>query len=124
MRQAPPPQMTLSSQHVQMQALERNRWERRMRSRWNRMFLSLFAVHRCKVRREAVREVATARAARVPAATPSMFHMDSRSSEPTTQAIEDDVILATQLGLDVGTYRLLLQLEGRDILPEDYDLLG
>jgi hypothetical protein len=32
--------------------------------------------------------------------------------------------LAAQLGVDVATYRLLLQLEQRDIRPEDYDLLG
>jgi len=36
----------------------------------------------------------------------------------------DDAFLASQLGLDVDTYRLLRQLEEREILPEDYDLLG
>lgn len=37
---------------------------------------------------------------------------------------EDETVLAAQLGLDVATYRLLRALEQRDILPEDYDLLG
>lgn len=37
---------------------------------------------------------------------------------------EDDVVLAAQLGIDVATYRMLKQLEQREIMPEDYDLLG
>merc|ERR1712190_96238 len=31
---------------------------------------------------------------------------------------------AEELGVDVETYRMLKQLEQRDICPEDYDLLG
>lgn len=37
---------------------------------------------------------------------------------------ERNLHLAAQLGLDEATYRLLLELEARDILPEDYELLG
>merc|ERR1719168_287962 len=37
--------------------------------------------------------------------------------------IEPEVALAAQLGMDVETYRLLRQLEQRDIMPEDYDVL-
>jgi hypothetical protein len=33
-------------------------------------------------------------------------------------------VAAAQLGLDVATYRMLRELEQREILPEDYDLLG
>ena len=32
--------------------------------------------------------------------------------------------MAAQLGLDDETYRQLKSLEGREIRPEDYDLLG
>lgn len=39
-------------------------------------------------------------------------------------AIDHDDMLASQLGFDVATYRLLRQLERREIAPEDYDLLG
>jgi len=35
-----------------------------------------------------------------------------------------DAVAAAELGLDVGTYRMLKQLEQRDIVPEDYELLG
>lgn len=36
----------------------------------------------------------------------------------------DEETLALELGLDVATYRMLRQLEQREIVPEDYDLLG
>merc|ERR1712048_932356 len=36
----------------------------------------------------------------------------------------DETVLAAQLGLDVATYRLMRQLQGREIMPEDYELLG
>ena len=35
-----------------------------------------------------------------------------------------DLAMAAQLGLDDETYRQLKSLEGREIRPEDYDLLG
>mmetsp|Transcript_30268 Transcript_30268/g.64413 ORF Transcript_30268/g.64413 Transcript_30268/m.64413 type:complete len:561 (+) Transcript_30268:83-1765(+) len=38
--------------------------------------------------------------------------------------VEDEEFLASQLGLDIATYRMLLELEQREIQPEDYDLLG
>merc|ERR1712110_815507 len=37
---------------------------------------------------------------------------------------QDETVLAAQLGLDVATYRLMRQLQGREIVPEDYELLG
>merc|ERR1719168_486745 len=37
--------------------------------------------------------------------------------------IEPEVALAAQLGMDVETYCLLRQLEQRDITPEDYEVL-
>jgi hypothetical protein len=39
-------------------------------------------------------------------------------------ATDNDQILAAQLGVDAATYRLLRQLERREIAPEDYELLG
>lgn len=36
----------------------------------------------------------------------------------------DEEQLAQGMGLDIATYRMLRQLEQRDICPEDYDLLG
>jgi len=35
----------------------------------------------------------------------------------------EELTLAAELGLDVDTYRMLRQLEERDIVPEDYDVL-
>lgn len=119
LREAPPQQLTLSYQHVYMEATEHNRRERRIRSRWNRMFLSLCEVHRHKTRRLILREVAASCAA---VATPSSFHLERLPSVPL--AMDDEFLLAAELGLDVDTYRMLRQLEQRDILPEDYDLLG
>merc|ERR1719253_1124821 len=37
---------------------------------------------------------------------------------------QDETVLAAQLGLDVATYRLMRQLQAREIVPEDYELLG
>jgi len=41
-----------------------------------------------------------------------------------TVRAQDETVLAAQLGLDVATYRLMRQLQGREIVPEDYELLG
>merc|ERR1712048_1142896 len=41
-----------------------------------------------------------------------------------TVRVQDETVLAAQLGLDVATYRLMRQLQGREIVPEDYELLG
>lgn len=37
---------------------------------------------------------------------------------------ENEADIAHSLGLDLATYRMLRQLEQREIVPEDYDLLG
>lgn len=122
MREAPPQELTLSSQHVHMERVEQNRWGRLIRSRWNRMLLSLCAVHHRKTRAEALREVTAARTA---VATPCA--LDRLPSEPFALSMENEAVsavLAAELGLDVATYLMLRQLEQREILPEDYDLLG
>merc|ERR1711943_111348 len=46
---------------------------------------------------------------------------DVRNSRLTA---DEELAMAEQLGLDIATYRMLRQLEEREILPEDYDLLG
>merc|ERR1719401_908479 len=45
------------------------------------------------------------------------------ATSPTEPRL-DEACLAAQLGLDVETYRMLRQLEEREIQPEDYELLG
>merc|ERR1719401_577421 len=45
------------------------------------------------------------------------------ATSPTEPRL-DEACLAAQLGLDVETYRMLRQLEEREIEPEDYELLG
>lgn len=42
----------------------------------------------------------------------------------TSHVQDSDVASADLLGIDVATYRLLRQLEDREIVPEDYELLG
>jgi translation initiation factor 4A len=41
-----------------------------------------------------------------------------------TVRAQDEAVLAAAVGLDVATYRLMRQLQGREIVPEDYELLG
>jgi hypothetical protein len=45
-------------------------------------------------------------------------------SFPGSELDKHDATLAAGLGLDVETYRMLKQLEEREITPEDYELLG
>jgi len=73
----------------------------------------------------ALREITTARTA---IATPCP--LDRLPSAPFALSMENEAVsavsavLAAELGLDVATYLMLRQLEQREILPEDYDLLG
>lgn len=120
--QAPAHQLTLSFQHVQMEALNRSRWERQMRSRWSRLSLSLCALQCRNIRRDALRKKSAARAA--PPLPPPAADLNRLPSEGFARTTEDEAVLAEQLGLDLATYQMLRQLEQRDILPEDYDLLG
>jgi len=126
-----------------------------VRSRWNRMLLSLRAADLTKTRHNALLELAhqriTARAALLEtrsardgtiytfadfrkhygewrgvemwdeagARASNSFQFDAGDNTAAEEAA-----LAAELGLDLATYRLLRQLEQRDILPEDYDLLG
>merc|ERR1712124_223313 len=90
--------------------------------------------HRRKSRREALHELAELRRTGRDALHDSLHPLgepgslkaagvDVPSSDLAITA-EQEVVLAAQLGLDVATYRLLRQLGEREILPEDYDLLG
>lgn len=128
LREPPPHQLTLSYQHTHMVVVESKRWEKRMRSRWNRMFLALLAAHCCRTRHDALHEVPALRAARSNGAGLRSAGSDAfTASSPHgryERGTEDDALLAAQLGLDMATYRLLRQLEEREIMPEDYDLLG
>lgn len=98
-----------------------------MRGRWSRLSLSLLASHCRRTRRSALEEMAAARATRR-ATTPLPIHLERLPSESLARALdihqEDDLVWAAQLGLDLATFQMLRQLEQRDILPEDYDLLG
>lgn len=137
----PPYELTLLYQHRRMEVLETERWEKRMQSRWNRMLLTLLEAQRRRTRRDALHEVPALRAERrrdagALRATPYGGSFDIMSSSPHNrrndsaalssyrEGAEDEAPLAAQLGLDMATYRLLRQLEGREIMPEDYDLLG
>lgn len=97
------------------------RLEKRMRSRWCRMFLSMHAAHCRRACREALREVVKPRDA---AAEVPETQMASHCVDEDEEIGAVDEVLAAELGLDVATFRLLRELEQREILPEDYDLLG
>jgi len=132
--EAPPLQLTLSHQHAHMEALEQKRFEKRMRSRWSRMLLAMHTAHRRKSRREALHELAEMRRTRRgtlhdslhPLGEPRSLQVAGVDVPRSDLAIsgDEEIVLAAQLGLDVATYFLLRQLEEREILPEDYDLLG
>lgn len=120
-REAPPQQLTLCYQHVQRNVVEEARLEKRMRSRWSRMFLALRVAQGRKRRCAAIAELADLRAAPASESRSIPYPSDHEGAE---DAVDSEASLAAQLGLDVATYRLLRQLEEREILPEDYDLLG
>lgn len=52
--------------------------------------------------------------------TPSLWQNYPRPSHPT-QRIQQ--AFADELGLDLATYRLLIEMQEREITPEDYDVL-
>jgi hypothetical protein len=127
-----PAELTLCYQHAQKEALSQKRMERKTRSRWNRLAFALHAKHVRKNRHMALHELATLRAVPIPTSTASL-PCNERHHTPGTGlangsdfalSAEDEVVLAAQLGMDVATYRMLRSLEQREILPEDYELLG
>jgi len=124
--QAPPREFTLSYQQTYIQTLDRKRWEKQMRSRWNRMFFSICLIHRRRARRNAVSELASLRMGARGETMSEPPQWQSNVTPPydhNTSAVDEEA-MAAQLGLDVATYRMLRQLEERDIMPEDYELLG
>lgn len=134
--QAPPQHLTLSYQHAHLQVLDATRWERKMRSRWNRLCLTMCMLHRRKARHNAIKDFLPAFYERrqshnewgadsfSPWRRPALYERRPSHNEWGASRPEDDESLATALGLDVATYRMLRQLEQRDIVPEDYELLG
>jgi len=71
------------------------------------------------------RERAQAKAAIAEAARVAEAAAAREAAEASRQVDEQqEQQAAAALGIDVATYRLLRQLEQRDICPEDYDLLG
>jgi len=125
-----PRQLTLSYQHAHLETLEQKRWENRMRSRWNRIFFSLCALRVRKDRRDALKDIAALRAAKRDSATahpsfetPESYPASHPLSWQRSESVDEEV-LAAELGLDIATYRMLRQLEEREIVPEDYELLG
>merc|ERR1711907_98303 len=96
MSQAPAHQLTLSFQHVQMEALNGSRWERQMRSRWSRLSLSLCALQCRNIRRDALRKKSAARAARVssnrssPPLPPPAADLNGLPSEGFARTTEDE----------------------------------
>lgn len=146
--QAPPHQLTLSFQHKQWRAIEKKRGSKHILRCWSRMLMGLHASYRRQCRRAALRDVIAMRA-QVEVRECCRDEWFAKGwkcnicgrgcSEPDFQRFEDEgsrgaaslaspsadeETLAAQLGLDVATYRMLRQLEQRDIVPEDYDLLG
>lgn len=126
--EAPPQQLTLSYQHVHMQALMQTRHAKRIRSCWSRMLFSLREMSKRRARRQVLGDVAALRFA-------ARSHFSAARCDPSSPHTggdfgsfvpdpSEELVLAAELGLDLATYRMLRQLEQRDILPEDYDLLG
>jgi len=87
------------------------RWARRqpIRSAWD-----IWADCLRQAREEAAAAARAAEAAEWAAHASATMAPDSDS----------ELAAATALGVDVATYRLLIELERREISPEDYDLLG
>jgi hypothetical protein len=108
---------------MHMQAVEEKRREKCMRSRWNRMLLGMRAAAIRRNRQEAISELANLRAECSHAPNGEDINA-TLSGQDRTVSGGDEVALAAQLGLDLATYRLLRELEQREIMPEDYDLLG
>lgn len=136
----PPHELTLCFQHKHAEALEDKRSSKRMRSRWSRVSLALCALHRRQCIRDELRGHVALRAIEHDGLPLSVGQsmLDLRfccrddwidqgwqchtcGRGPSEQ---NETTLAAQLGLDVATYRMLRELEQRDIVPEDYDLLG
>lgn len=105
------------------------------------MLLSLHGAHCIKVSRDGLRELANLRTRGANPTwcncgecrrdwidkgwrCPGSLHFHGTPSAGLVNPGADEAVLAAELGLDVATYRLLKMLEERDILPEDYDLLG
>jgi hypothetical protein len=133
-------EFTLSYQCFQAQAICTKWQETNLRRRWSRMLHSLLMRQWNTTRRSALHELASARShgcgkggASVEDVIPSeLFDNGNANSWGETPAeftnrglnADEEAVVAAQLGLDVATYRMLRQLEEREILPEDYDLLG
>merc|ERR1719469_313281 len=84
----------------------------------------MWARHMRHVREERARAIEAAEVAEAAArATDASESAAARASMPTLSDTEVSAA-ATALGVDVATYRLLRDLESREISPEDYDLLG
>jgi hypothetical protein len=136
-----PRELTLSYQCLQAQAMHNQREEKRVQRRWSRMLRSLLIRQWTNIRKAALRELASAREADATArlmgnrvvedVIPNEFqhfasNLETAPCEDRNRRLtaEDELAMAEQLGLDIATYRMLRQLEEREILPEDYDLLG
>lgn len=134
-----PYELTMSYQVECADKVQQRREERQVWRRWSRIIRSLHAKSCSNVRRAALHDAASNRRQRccrsdlhflANISAPSSLANTSiavnvaTTSIPVALGAVDDETLAAQLGLDVATYRMLKQLEQRDIMPEDYDLLG
>jgi len=113
----PPNELTLCHQAASMEAVQARRDDKRIRSRWNRVCLSLCDSHLRRCRREALRE------ARPEISGQGVVQQDTWQDHRSF-AFDEDELMAAQCGLDIATYLMLRQLQEREIMPEDYDLLG
>mmetsp|Transcript_108231 Transcript_108231/g.170630 ORF Transcript_108231/g.170630 Transcript_108231/m.170630 type:complete len:600 (+) Transcript_108231:40-1839(+) len=116
----PPHELTLSFQQKQLKAIEEKRRSNQIYRRWNRISSGMSASYRRQCRRNAAQEFLHSGMCQ----NEECLRDWATSAKPVTSSTTTDETLAAQLGLDVETYRMLRQLEQRDIRPEDYELLG
>jgi hypothetical protein len=133
-------ELTLSHQCFQAQTMHNKQQEKHVQRRWCRMLRSLQMRQWTTMRKSALRELASKREADATAklmgyevaegVIPNESqHFASNWETPrdvrnSRRTADEELAMAEQLGLDIATYRMLRQLEEREILPEDYDLLG
>jgi hypothetical protein len=124
----PPHQLTLFFQQKQMKAIEEKRRSNQIYRRWNRISSGMSASYRRQCRRDAAQEFLRDGICQNGECSRDWATSAGASLHdwalPVTSSTATDETLAAQLGLDVETYRMLRQLEQRDIRPEDYELLG
>jgi hypothetical protein len=122
-----PQELTLSYQHTFTEMMQQHRQQRRIHRRWFRMLFNACERSFRSMRRHALEELSSNRRVGQHGSHDALgveLGGGTTSVREIERVAEDENVLAAMLGLDLSTYRMLKQLEEREIVPEDYELLG